>query len=119
MAICTCGGCSKVFSSQTLFDQHRIGNHGEPIYAKRDVEKEPKHKHPIAYERHTRHCMTTEELLAIGCQFECKQMTITIEGQTHKEERDIWYDPVARDAARAAFRKDEIVEETEDDARRD
>lgn len=110
----SCGGCGKIFSGQTLFDQHRIGSYGEPIYAEKDLDKNPKDRRPLAYGKHTRHCMTTEEMLAAGYQFERKEVTITIEGQGHREERDIWYDPIAREAARAAFRKDDPMEETEE-----
>lgn len=113
MAMSTCGGCNKTFTSLALFEKHRIGDFEEPIYGERASGKSLK---IIGYTPHTRRCMTTEELLANGYLVEHKTITVLVDGRDRKEERDIWYDPIARAAARAAFRKieEEQAEETEE-----
>src|SRR5579872_4503991 len=58
----SCGKCTLVFGSIGAFDKHRIGSHGEGIYAPDDV----KRKNPIAYTKPTRRCMTLDEIMASG-----------------------------------------------------
>lgn len=111
MAMSTCGDCNRTFSSVTLFEKHRIGDFAEPIYGERVSGKSMK---IVGYTPHTRRCMTTEELLAGGYVVERKMITVWVDGKDHREDRDIWYDPIAREAARAAFRKDEPMEETDE-----
>lgn len=112
MPMSTCRGCDKIFSSNTLFDDHRIGNFEEPIYQARETGHTLK---VVGYTPHTRRCMTTEELLAKGCIFERKSIRVFKDGKRFHEERNIWFDPKAREAARNAFTKvDEHDEEEEE-----
>lgn len=102
MGMSTCGGCGKIFASISLFDAHRVGSYGEPNYDPRDLEKENR-KRVLSYGPSQRRCLTSEELLAAGYLLEHKTIGIVREGQASKAERDIWYDPIAREQAREAF----------------
>lgn len=111
MPMSTCGSCKKIFSSTSLFDAHRIGSFGEPVYDQKDVERDAKKKRVLSYTKSSRRCMTTEELLQAGYQFEHKPITVTRDGQARREEHDVWYDPVAREKMRAAFGRSEEEDE--------
>lgn len=104
----TCSGCGEVFSSTTMFEKHRIGNYEEPIYGERLTGKTLK---IVGYTPPTRRCMTREEMQATGYAFEHKPVTYYSDGKPYKKEMDVWYDPQAREEARAHFRKGEDSEE--------
>lgn len=77
MPMSTCGGCGKIFSSTSLFDTHRVGSFGEPIYDERDVKRDAPKKRVTGYTPSTRRCMTTEELLSAGYRYEHKPILIS------------------------------------------
>lgn len=104
MPMSTCRGCQKIFSSQTHFVAHRVGNFEEPIYEMRESGRSLK---VVGYTPHTRRCLTTEELLAKGYISERKSIRIMKDGKAFREEHDIWFDPIARENARVAFAKDD------------
>lgn len=99
MSMSQCGGCQKRFVSMSLFESHRIGNYGEAVY------EDAAQRRVRGYKASTRRCMTADELLALGYLVEYKTITVVCDGQSHKEECEIWYDPAAREKMRAAFRK--------------
>lgn len=107
-----CGSCNKIFSSTGNFDSHRVGNFGEAIYKD---EKQRRAKHTSGRTLHNRRCMTTDELLASGkFAVERKMITLYREGQPYQEERDIWYEPEAREKLRQAHANDDEREEAAD-----
>ncbi len=86
-----CGGCKKFFVGVSLFDAHRVGD-----TSKRE-----------------RRCLTTEEMVAAGYNTERRPVRFIIEGVTRPEERDVWFDPVARENLAKAFHKGEEEDEQE------
>src|SRR5260221_13727780 len=58
MAKSLCRTCNKTFKSVAGFDMHRTGGYGKAIYNSKGK--------AIGHEKHTRRCMTTEEMLALG-----------------------------------------------------
>lgn len=90
----SCGKCEKYFSSMTLFDAHRIGTFGETIYNASGM-------HVIGYTPHARRCMSADEMMAAGYQQERKAVRSYENGSSRSEERDVWFDPIARGEARA------------------
>lgn len=81
-----CGGCGKYFSGNSLFEQHRIGPMEE------------------------RRCMTTEEMMAAGMDWEYCLVTMMVENKRYREKQPVWYDVAAREKVRAAFQKEETTE---------
>jgi len=57
MARSQCTGCLEIFSSESGFNMHRTGSHGEPIYDKKGREV-------VGYTKHSRRCLTEAEMLA-------------------------------------------------------
>jgi hypothetical protein len=55
-----CGGCNEIFGGLSSFDKHRVGSYGEPVY------KNEKGRDLVRYAKHTRRCLTPEEMLALG-----------------------------------------------------
>jgi len=86
-----CGGCKKFFVGLTLFDAHRVGD-----ASKRE-----------------RRCKTDEEMQAAGYATERRPVRFIVEGVTIPEERDVWFDPVARELLAKAFHKGEEEDEQE------
>lgn len=80
-----CGKCKKFFVGVSSFDDHRTGDIGK---------KE-------------RRCKTTEEMLASGLVSEKRQVRILVEGITHLEEHDVWFDPVSRESITNAYASQE------------
>lgn len=64
MSVSTCRECGNVFTGLSAFDKHRIGKFGEPIYRKRKDGTQT--DEIIGYTKHTRHCMSEEDMLAAG-----------------------------------------------------
>lgn len=87
-----CGGCGKYFGGNSLFEQHRTGS---VLDGKR-------------------RCMTDEEMIARGLAWEWCMVKMIIENKQLRERQAVWYDPVARDELRAAFHKDESMEEADE-----
>lgn len=68
MAQCECSGCREKFKSVYGFDKHQVGGYGDPIYRKGQV---------VGYTKPTRHCLTPEEMAAIGMSKNDKGIWIT------------------------------------------
>jgi len=56
MARAECTSCLELFTGETAFNMHRTGSYGEPIY---DRKKQLK-----GYTKHTRRCLTVDEMVA-------------------------------------------------------
>ena len=81
MPFSTCGGCGEVFTSTTLFDAHRVGS----------------------FQKRTRRCLTLAELQTAGYQSERKSIKVYHAGHSQPVEREVWFDPAARELMRQAF----------------
>ena len=57
-AICECTACGRKFLTEKMFNKHRTGSFGEPVYGKSRVAK--------YYTKNQRRCMTEEEMLDAG-----------------------------------------------------
>jgi hypothetical protein len=95
-----CKACQRYFVSPSLFDAHRIGNYGEPIYKASSTDKSQK---VVGHQKPTRRCMSLEEMHAAGMATEKKNVRIILEGKTTYEEHDVWFSPEDRAKVRAAF----------------
>lgn len=84
MAKSLCTACNEIFKSVAGFDKHRIGSFGEAIYKPGDTVR----KNPIGRTKHSRHCMTIEEMLAAGMSRNAQGWWITsaYDSSAHTEE---------------------------------
>ncbi len=104
-----CRGCDRMFASLGGFEEHRIGSYGEAIYKPNDT----KRKQPIGHTKHTRHCMSEEELVSAGFVSRQQIVPVVIEGISSKQERIVWYS--AADLKRESLRGTSDEEEESDE----
>jgi len=55
-----CGACNQIFGGLSSFDMHRVGSFGEPIY------KNGKSRDLVGYTKHSRRCLTPDEMVALS-----------------------------------------------------
>lgn len=87
-----CTGCDQNFNGITAFEKHRTGDYGEAVYEARATGKTLR---VVGHTPVTRHCMTTDEMEAIGMVWSLEQMTVTIEGRATKQEMITWSIPLS------------------------